>query len=653
MAARAAVKGADPRAVFGLRGMALTIGALICGLGLASTGLAQEAAPETTAEAPSGDQKIIVSHGISTFGDLKLPADFTHLPYVNPDAPKGGELSQSWLGGFDSMNPFTVKGRAALRSSIMLESILVGTADEIGASYCLLCTTMEYPEDRSWVVFNLREDVKFSDGSPMTAEDVLFSFDTFRTKGLNDFRVIFNQYVASAEVLSPHKIKFTFVEGVPTRDLPETVGGLNIFSKAQFEKEGLDLEASSMTPFIGTGAYMVAPADIKVGRSITYRRNPDYWGEKLPMNIGQNNFDTLRYEFFSDPNAAFEAFKAGVYTFRTESSSKQWATSYDFPAVTSGSVIKAALPSGSKAPGQAFVFNLRRGMWQDAKVRQAIGLMFNFDWTNKTLFYGLYSRVTGFWENTELAATGTASPEEVAILQPLVDEGLLPASILTDEVVTPAASSPDRQLDRGNLRKASTLLDEAGWEVGDDGKRRKDGKLLTLEILNDNASFDRLISPYVENLLALGVDAKLVNIDEAEMEVRTRNPDYNFDLTTKHIPTSYIPGSELQQYFGSETADVSVFNAMGLKSPAVDKLTKVVIAATTREEMTVATKALDRVLRAEQFWVPQWYNNQNWVAYYDMYEHPEVLPTYGLGVESIWWYNADKAEALKAKGALK
>lgn len=638
MAARTGVRTADVAAGQGLRATGLAIGAVICGLALATAARGQEAT--------------ITSHGISTFGDLKLPADFTHLPYVNPDAPKGGELSEAWVGGFDSMNPYSVKGRAAIGSTIMLESILTGTADEIGASYCLLCTTIEYPEDRSWVIFNLRDDVTFSDGTPLTAEDVLFSFDTLRTKGLNDFRVVFNQYVEGAEVLDPHRIRFTFVEGVPTRDLPETVGSLPVFSKAHYEENGFDLAESTLKPYLGSGPYVAGKID--PGRSVTYLRNKEYWGEDLPINKGQNNFDVIRYEYFADPNAAFEAFKAGVYTFRTESSSRQWATQYTFPALANGTVKKVELPSGAKAPGQAFVFNLRRGMWQDVRVRQAIGLMFNFEWTNKTLFYGLYARVTGFWENTELAATGTPTPEEIAILQPLVDEGLLPASILTDEVAMPPVSGPDRQLDRRNLRAASALLDEAGWEVGDDGKRRNaEGKLLTLEILNDNAQFDRLISPFVENLVALGIDAKLVNIDGAEMEVRTRNPNYDFDLITDHVSTSYIPGTELKQFFGAETADVSVFNSMGLKSPAVDRLIEVVIAATTREEMENATHALDRVLRAESFWIPQWYNNKHWVAYYDMYEHPEEIPPYALGETALWWYDAEKAAALKAKGVLK
>jgi microcin C transport system substrate-binding protein len=596
-------------------------------------------------------ETVITSHGISTFGDLNLPADFTHLPYVNPDAPKGGELSQ-WAGGtFDSLNPFSIKGVGAVGSTMMMESILTGTADEIGASYCLLCTTMEYPEDRSWVIFNLRPEVKFSDGTPMTADDVLFSFETFRDKGLSDFRTVLNEQVEGAEVLDPHRIKFTFKAGFPKRDLPENVGGLPIFSRAYFEKHKLDLEETSVIPHLGTGAYMFDRMDI--GRTIIYRRNPDYWGEGLPINVGQNNFDTLRYEYFADGNAAFEGFKAGVYHFRTESTARIWAEGYDFPSVAAGHVKKDALDSGAKASGQGFVFNLRRPTWQDPKVRQAISMMFNFEWSNQTLFYGLYARINSVWENTEMAAAGVPSAEEVALLQPLVDDGLLPATILTDEAAL-APTSGERQLDRKNLRAASALLDEAGWTVGDDGKRRNaKGETLTLEFLNDNPQFDRIVTPFVENLIALGVDAKLENVDPAQFESRVRNPQYDFDIITDNLRSAYFSGPELKQFYGSATADISAFNVAGLKSAAVDKLIEVVMAANTRDELTVATKALDRVLRAEGYWIPQWYNNKFWVAYYDMYEHPDVIPPYALGQTTLWWYNPEKAKALKAAGALK
>lgn len=595
---------------------------------------------------------VIVSHAITTFGDPpKYPADFTHLDYVNPDAPKGGEISIWTAGGYDSLNPYSIKGRAAALASAPYESILTGTSDEIGTSYCLLCETMEYPEDRSWVIFNLRSDVTFADGTPMTADDVVFSFNTFLTKGLTDFRTIFGQQVETAEVLAPNKVKFTFKPDVPTRDLPSLVGGLPILSKAHYEANKLDMEESSMTPFLGTGQYVLDRMD--VGKNIVWKRNPEYWGNDLPINRGRGNFDSIRIEYYGDYQAAFEGFKAGNYTFRNEASSITWATGYDFPTVMNGQVQKVELPSGAKASGQAFLFNLRREKFQDPRVREAIGLMFNFEWSNSTLFYGLYDRIHSVWENSDLAATGVPTPEEVAILQPLVDEGLLPASILTDEAIM-APSSGDRQLDRGNVRKASALLDEAGWTVGDDGIRRNAaGEVLKVEFLNDSPSFDRVFNPYVENLKAIGIDAVMTSIDNAQMESRTRPPSYDFDIITGNARSDYIPGSDMKQYYGSETADVSSFNVMGLKSPAVDRLVDVVMAADSNDSLRVATKVLDRALRAERFWVPQWFKSTHTIAYYDMYEHPETLPPYALGELDFWWYNADKAEALRSAGVLK
>ena len=608
---------------------------------LALAGLAVAARAET----------VITAHGISTFGDLKYPADFKHLDYVNPDAPKGGEISEWAFGGFDSMNPYSVKGRAGALSSVMLESILTGTADEIGAAYCLLCETMEYPEDRSWVIFNLRPEAKFSDGTPLTAEDVLFSYETFLTKGLTDFRTVFAEQVQGAEVLGPHRIQFTFNPGIPTRDLPADVGGLPVMSKAHYEANKLDMEQSSLVPFLGSGPYVLDRMD--VGQTLVYKRNPDYWGKDLPINIGTNNFDTIRIEYYADYNAAFEGFKAGSYTFRNEASSISWATGYDFPAVKSGQVVKAELPSGAKANGQAFLFNLRREKFQDPRVREAIGLMFNFEWSNATLFYGLYDRINSVWENSWLEAEGVPSAEEVAVLQPLVDKGLLDEAVLTEPAVM-APTSGSRQMDRANLKKASALLDEAGWTVGADGLRRNaKGETLRLEFINDSQTFDRIINPFIENLRNLGVDALMTRVDNAQMESRSRPPSYDFDIVTGNANSGYFSGAELKQYYGSATADVSSFNQMGLKSPAVDALIDVVLAAQTKEELTVATKALDRVLRRERFWVPQWYKNKFTVAYYDQFEHPETLPPYALGELSFWWYNADKAAALKASGVLR
>ena len=367
------------------------------------------------------DEGIITSHAITTFGDPpKYPADFSHLDYVNPDAPKGGEISEWTFGGFDSLNPFSVEGRAAALSSVPLEPILTGTADEIGASYCLLCETMEYPADRSWVIFNLRPEARFSDGTPLTAEDVLFSYETFLAKGLTDFRTVMAEQVDKAEVLDPHRIKFTFKPGVPTRDLPEMVGGLNVMSKAWYQAKGFDLEKSSTTPFMGSGPYMFDSMDM--GRSITWKRNPEYWGEDLPINKGRNNFDRIRVEYYGDYQAAFEGFKAGNYTFRNEASSITWATGYDFPAARDGRVKRAETPNNNIPSIQGWVFNTRRKIFKDPRIREAIGYAFDFQWTSRNLMYDAYKRISSYFENSELAATGLPSDAEKALL--LVEYGL-------------------------------------------------------------------------------------------------------------------------------------------------------------------------------------------------------------------------------------
>lgn len=597
-------------------------------------------------------QEVIVSHGISTFGNLAYPADMTHLAYVNPDAPKGGEFSMAAIGTFDSLNPYSIQGSPASLASAPYESILTGTLDEIGASYCFLCTTMEYPADRSWVIFNLRQDVTFSDGTPLTGEDVIFSYNLFREKGIPEFRSIFNEQVASAELLDPYKVKFTFAPGIPTRDLPATVGSLTVFSKADVEGKGRDLEASSMESFLGSGAYLVDK--VKPGEQIIYKRNPDYWGNAHPLNVGQNNFDSIRIEYFADPTAAFEAFKSGLYTFHRETSSKQWATGYDFPALTDGWVKQEEIANGNMPRPQAFQINLRKERFQDPKVRQALGLMFNFEWSNQTLFYGLYGRINSIFQQTAMEAIGPAGPEEAAILQPLVDEGLLPASILTEDAVTAPVSDPSSQLDRANLRAASALLDEAGWPVGDDGIRRNAaGETLKVEIVESNPAFERIINPYIENLKALGVDAVLTMIDAAQMSARTEPPNFDFDMIVMGAINSYEPGAGMKQGYASETRDNSTRNMAGVADPAVDRLLDGVVAATTREELDIAARALDRVLRQIRFWVPQWYNPNYWVATWDVYGRPEAPPKYDLGQLSVWWYDAEAADRLKAAGVLK
>lgn len=588
---------------------------------------------------------IIKSHGISTFGELKYEKDFTHLEYVNPNAPKGGEVSIWAFGSFDSMHPYTTKGRSGSLSSIFFESLLTGTSDEIDASYGLVAENIEYPEDRSWVIFNMRPEAKFSDGSPLTADDVLFSYELLKDKGLPSFRAVIEKEIEKVTVINKHKIKFDFKKGIPTRDLPASAGSLPIFSKKYYQTTGVNFEDSTLEPAVGSGPYTLEKMD--VGQTIVYKRNPDYWGTNLPINKGRNNFDKIRIEYFADYNSAFEGFKGGSYTFRTEYMSKLWATGYDFPAIEKKWVTKKLLPNGDIAPGQSFIINLRRDKFSDVKVRKAIGLMFNFEWSNKTLFYDLYARINSFWENSDMAAIGKPSKEEINILREF--ESILPKNLINSEVAEVSVSST-KQLDRNNLRKASKLLDEAGWDVGNDGLRRNsNGDTLDIEILNDSQAFTRIIEPFIENLKSLGVNAKHTKIDNAQMTERERS--FDFDIVTGNFPMSFTPGSGLKQYFGSETADVSIFNKAGIKDEAIDKLIQVVMAAKTREELKISVRALDRVLRSFYFWIPQWYKNVHTVAYYDFYEHPENLPPYDMGLLDFWWMNETKFSDLKEKGA--
>jgi len=621
------------------RRMALATGAALIACALLAAGQARA-------------QDTITAHGISTFGNLNLSADFAHLPYVNPNAPKGGEISIAALGTFDSLNPYSVKGSAAGIGGAFYESILTGTADEIGAAYCLLCETMEYPADRSFVIFNLRKDVQFSDGSPMTAADVVFSYELFRDKGIAEFRTVANEKFQSVEAIDDHTVKFTFTPGTAMRDMPSLAGGLTIVSKADYEGNNRDLEESSLEPMVGTGAYVLD--SLRAGQQIILKRNPDYWGANHPLMIGRSNFDRIRVEYFGDTNAAFEGFKSGVFTFHNESSSKQWATAYDFENLNTGAAIKAELPNGSIASTQSFVFNLRREKFQDIRVRQAIGLMFNFEWSNQTLFYQLFQRVPSFFANTAMEAKGAPTPDEIALLQPLVDEGLLDASILTADAVLPPTAGVGANLDRANLRAASALLDEAGWTAGADGMRiNAAGAPLTVEFLNASPAFERIISPYIENLRALGVDATLNTIDPAQFSERVDPPNFDFDMITANPINGYEPGAEMQQGYASATKDNSTRNRMGLANPAVDRLLDVVEAADTREGLDVATRTLDRVLRTIHFNVPQWYKDVHTVAYYDQYGFPNPLPPYDLGSLDFWWFDQAKADKLKADGVLK
>ncbi|MCA0964279.1 extracellular solute-binding protein [Salipiger bermudensis] len=621
---------------------ALSLGSALFALGLALSApaaFAQDAAQE--------DETIITSHGVSSFGELKYPEGFAHFDYVNPEAPKGGEMSTWAFGTFDSLTPYILKGNAAAMSSVFYDSLLTGTLDEPDSMYGLIAESVEYPESREWIIFHMRPEAEFRDGTPVTAEDVVFSFNTLVEKGLPSFRVQFND-IEKAEALDEHTVKFTFNPDGPLRELLMTAGSLPIFSKAYYADR--DFAESSLEAPMGSGAYELLSVD--PGRSVAYKRRDDYWAKDLPVNVGQNNFDILRVEYFADYTTAFEAFKGGAYTYREEFQSRIWATGYNFPAIEEGTIEVETLPDGRPAGTQGFWFNLRREKFQDPRLREAIGMAFNFEWSNESLFYGLYERTDSFWENSQtMQASGLPSEAELELLEPIREH--IPETVFTEEAFTPATSSSTELADRRALRQAGRLLSEAGWEVGDDGYRYKDGKRLTIEVLNDSPSFDRIINPYIENLKRLGIEARASRVDAAEAEEREKN--FEYDIVTQRFAMSQTPGDELRSVFGSETADVpGSANIAGLKNEGVDALIRAIADAESRDELTIAVHALDRVLRAMHIWVPQWYKGVHNIAYLDAYSRPyeTTPPAYGLGVMSLWWWDEDKAAELRAAGAL-
>jgi len=592
-------------------------------------------------------EQTITSHGISAFGELKYPEGFPHFDYVNPDAPKGGTMSFRGTAAsstFDSLNSFILAGEPAQGLRHIYDSLMVRAFDEPDAVYGLLAEKIEYPEDRSWVIYTLREGAQFADGHPVDAEDVKFTIDILKSEGHPRLQIPLAD-VAGAEVLSPNEVKVTFAEDAQTRDLISTVGQLLILPKHYYETVAFD--QSTLDPPLGSGPYVVS--DVDPGRNITYCRNPNYWAADLNVNVGAWNFDCFRYEYFTDRTAAFEALKAGVYLFHEESFSALWATGYDFPALENGWVKRETIGDDRASGAQGFWLNLRREKFQDRRVREAIGMMFNFEWSNETLFYGLYERTDSFWENSDLQASGAVTGEELEVLEPF--RAQLPETVFSDEAFAPPVSTT-RKTDRGLVRRANALLEEAGWVIGADGMRRNAaGEVLSLEILDDSPVFERIALPFLENLKLLGIDAKWELVDPAQYE--QRQEDFDYDVVIGRFALSLSPSVELNTLFGSESADrPGTFNLSGLKDPVVDALIDQVIAAEDRETLTVRVKALDRVLRDRLIWVPNWYKGSHWIAYWDVFGFPDEKPPFDRGTD-YWWFDQEKYDALVAAGALR
>ncbi len=588
---------------------------------------------------------IIKSHGFNEYGDLKYPADFPHLDYVNPDAPLGGEISISANGTFDSMNPYaTLSGSPGALSSSIWETILTATSDEVGSAYCLLCTSLEYPQDKSWVIYNMRDDVRFSDGTPMTVEDVIFTIELFIEQGTPSLAASLKVLIEDIEKVGDNAMKVTFSDEYPVRGRIGQIGGFPVMSKAWFEETGARLDEPSLETSPGTGEYTVGKVD--VGRSIVYERNPDYWGKDVPINVGRGNFDSMRIEYFADSSAAFEAFKAGEFTFRRENSSINWATAYDFPALEREWVVRRELDDGTMPAASGFTFNMNREKFADRRVRRAIGLLYNFTWTNENLQYGLFQQRESFWQNDRLKAVGVPQGRELEILEGL--RGLIADEIFTQEPVMPHVSGA-RPIDRGNLRQALALMEEAGWTTSDDGLlRNADGQTFDVEFLETRQSFDRIINPYIENLKRLGVNITYNRVDPSQYQARRQAK--NYDMIYGSYRNGLQEGTGFSQRFGCEDKE-DVFNPAAYCSEAIDRLGEQIPDAETYDEMAAMVMAADRILRHEYFMVPAWYLGKNWVAYFDMFEHPENLPEFGLGHLDYWWFNQEKYDALRAAGA--
>ena len=583
--------------------------------------------------------ELIKSHGISSFGNLKYPKNFTHLDYVNPVAPKDGEISTWAFGTFDSLNRYIVKGNAAGSGNIFIETLMVETADEPDSMYGLLAESIEYPEDRSFAIFNIRPEAKFSDGSKVTATDVVFSHNILLEKGIPSLKQLFAD-IDKVEALSPSKVKFSFKEPSDNNEMLMLVASSSVFSKKFFSTR--DFAESSLEPMLGSGPYILD--EIEVGKRLIYKLNDNYWGKDLAINKGRNNFKKIRYEYYADTTAAFEGFKAGEYSFRSENSSQKWAQDYNFPAIEKGIIKKETLPDGNLGSAQAFFFNLRLDKFKDPKIREAIGLMFNFEWSNKTLFYGLYDRVTSFWENSDMQAYGEISVEELEILNPL--KNYFPRSVFDNHAFIPPISKPDK-IDRKNRRKATKLFKESGWTLIDGKLKNKNGKSFSLEILNYSPAFDRIINPFIENLKLLGIDAKHTRIDSTQYTERVRN--FEWEIITSTYGNSLTPGLELVQQYSSKTADIPSRNLVGLKNEGIDILINLASKAKTREELNLIIKSLDRSLRSLHLWVPQWYKNVHTIAYKNQYSYPNNLPPFELGAFDFWWFDNKKAEILESK----
>ena len=588
------------------------------------------------------------SHGLSVFGDLKYPADFKHFDYVKPDAPKGGVFSTiPWLRvnntsyyTFNSLNSFILKGDGAWGMDLTFASLMVRANDEPDALYGLVARTVSVSPDKTVYRFTLRPEARFHDGSKLTAHDVAFSLNTLKGKG-HPMIALQTRDMVKAEAIDDATVVVTFTEK-HGRDVPLYIASLPIFSQSYYASRPFD--ESTMDIPLGSGPYKVGR--LETGHYIEYERVKDWWGADLPVSVGSNNFDIVRFQFFRDRDVAFQAFTARDYLFREEFTSRVWATQYDFPAVKDGRVKRETLPDDMPSGAQGWFFNTRRGKFRDPRVREALTNAFDFEWTNKIIMYGAYVRTQSIFENSDMKAVGPPSAAELALLEPF--RGKVAEEVFGAPYVPPVSDGSGQ--DRALLRKASQLLQEAGCPIKDSKRVLPNGEPFTIEFLLDEPTFEPHHGSFLKNLATLGIAANLRVVDA--VQYRARVEGFDFDITTERFTMSPTPGDSIRPYLTSQAAATKgSYNLAGISDPVIDALVEKIISANNREDLTTACRALDRVFRAGRYWVPQWYRNTHPIAYWDIFAHPDKPPRYaqGVGAPDNWW--ADPAKAAKAEPA--
>jgi len=595
-----------------------TVFALVCmGLLLFSSALAQDGEP-------------YIGHAIALHGDIKYGPDFEHFEYANPDAPKGGDVVLSAIGSYESFNSFITEGITATGIGIIYDTLTTGSGDEAFTEYGLLAETIEVAADKSYVKYTLRDGAYWHDGEPITADDVVYSFET-----ITEISTGYGSYyeaVTSVEKIDDLTVQFNF-GGETNNELPLITGQLPIIPQHYWEAEENDITVITLEPPLGSGPYKVA--DFEAGRFVSYERVDDYWAKDLAVKKGMYNFDTLRYEYYKDTTVALEAFKANEFDFRAENVSKNWATAYDIPAVENGELIKEFVPNDSPQGMQAFYLNNRKDKFTDPRVREALTYAFDFEWTNDNLFYGQYTRTDSFFENSDLASAGVPEGKELEYLEPFRDD--LPEALFTEAFTLPSTDGSGNT--RANLGKAIQILKGAGWEIQDGAMTNVEtGEVMKLEFMLRSPTFERVVAPYIDNLNRIGIDASQVTLDGGQWYNRLL--EFDFDSTIMTRTQSRSPGNEQKNYW---TTDLSMepgsWNIAGIANPVIDALVEEVIAAPDRESLVAATQALDRVLLWGYYVIPQWHIAGDRILYWDKFSRPETLPMDGVGFPTTWWMN--------------